>query len=375
LRNWLRNWLRNNLLAMHQLNISSYIGDMALKHTTIKDVADRAGVSKTTVSHVINDSRFVEEDTRQRVLRAIRELHYRPNAVARSLTTKRTNTVGVVISDSSNPFFGELIVSIEEILRPQNYALIICNTNETLEYEAHYLNLLLKQRVDGIISAATSQPWVELAKAEIQQTPIVFVDRAFDNLDGYYVGVDNQDGAYRGTQHMIECGYQKIGILSGLDRLSTMRERLDGFCQALMDAGIPINQEWIVPSQLSVEGGRQAMRKLFSLPEKPDALFINNNLLALGALVEMEGLDLDCSRDLSMVAFDDHPWAAVSCPPLTVVRQPTRKIGSISAEMILALINDQPVQDRHVILPCELVLRQSCRPIVWQTDEKRQTEQ
>lgn len=335
-----------------------------MKHTTIKDVADRAGVSKTTVSHVINDTRFVEEDTRQRVLRAIRELHYRPNAVARSLTTKRTNTVGIVISDSSNPFFGELIVSIEEILRPQNYALIICNTNETLEYEAHYLNLLLKQRVDGIISAATSQPWIELSKAEIQQTPIVFVDRSFDNLDGYYVGVDNKAGAYRGTQHLIECGYRKIGILSGLGRLSTMRERLDGYCQALLDAGIPINQEWIVPSQLSVEGGRQAMRTIFSLPERPDALFINNNLLALGTLLEMEQLNLDCPQDIGIVAFDDHPWAAVSCPPLTVVRQPTREIGNTSAEMILALINDQPVGDRNVILPCELIVRQSCRSLV-----------
>lgn len=346
-----------------------------MKHTTIKDVADRAGVSKTTVSHVINDSRFVEEDTRQKVLRAIRDLHYRPNAVARSLTTKRTNTIGVVISDSSNPFFGELIISVEEILRPQNYALIICNTNETLEYEAHYLNLLLKQRVDGIISAATSQPWVELSKAEIQQTPIVFVDRTFDNLDGYYVGVDNKGGAYRGTQHLIQCGYQKIGILSGLDRLSTMRERLDGFCQALVAAGLPVKQEWIAPSQLSVDGGRQAMRTIFSQPEKPEALFINNNLLALGALLEMQQLNLDCSQDLGMVAFDDHPWAAVSCPPLTVVRQPTRTIGNTAAEMILALINDQPVLERNVILPCELIVRQSYRPLIWQSDEKRQTEQ
>jgi LacI family transcriptional regulator len=284
--------------------------------------------------------------------------------VARSLTTKRTNTVGVVISDSSNPFFGEIIVSIEEILRPQNYALIICNTNETLEYEAHYLNLLLKQRVDGIISAATSQPWVELSKAEIQQTPIVFVDRVFDNLDGYYVGVDNKAGAYCGTQHLIQCGYRKIGILSGLDRLSTMRERLEGFCQALTAAGISVNHDWIVPSQLSVEGGREALRRIFDLPHRPDALFINNNLLALGALLEIDNLNLDCSQDLGIVAFDDHPWAAVSCPPLTVVQQPTRKIGQISAEMILALINGQPVKERNVILPCELIVRQSCRSIV-----------
>ena len=327
------------------------------------DVAARAGVSKTTVSHVINATRVVEEETRQKVLRAIQELNYRPSAAARSLTTKRTGTVGVVISDSSNPFFGELLLGVEEVLRPQNYAVIICNTNETLEYEAHYLNLLLNQRVDGIIAAATSQPWIELSKAETQHTPVVFVDRAFDNLDGFFVGVNNKAGAYQGTQHLIQCGYRKIGILAGLDRLSTMRERLDGYCQALRDAGLPIHQEWIIPSQLSVEGGRQAMHQLFNQPEMPEAIFINNNLLALGALLEMRGFNEDRIKEIGIVCFDDHPWAAVSCPPLTVVRQPTRKIGQISGEMILALINSQPVPEKRVILDCELVERQSCNSI------------
>jgi len=334
-----------------------------MNQATIHDVAVRAGVSKTTVSHVINATRFVEEETRQRVLQAIQELHYRPSAAARSLTTGRTGTVGIVVSDTSNPFFGELLLGVEEVLRPQNYALIICNTNETLEYEAHYLNLLLNQRVDGIITAATSQPWIELSKAEVQHTPVVFVDRTFDNLDGFYVGVDNKAGAYQGTQHLIQCGYKKIGILAGLDRLSTMRERLDGYCQALQDAGLSMNKEWIIPSQLSVDGGRQAMRKLFSQVDVPEAVFINNNLLALGALVEMRDLNLDCTEDVGIVSFDDHPWAAVSCPPLTVIRQPTRKIGQVSAEMILALINNQPVLDKCVTLMCELVERQSCRSL------------
>ncbi len=331
-----------------------------MPRATIKDVAALAGVSKTTVSHVINETRFVEGDTRQKVLQAIDELQYRPNAAARSLTTKRTGTIGMLISDASNPFFGEILLSVEEILRPKDYALIICNTTETLEYEAHYLDLLLGQRVDGIIAAATSQPWIELSKAEIQHTPVVFVDRAFDNFDGFYVGVDNQAGAYMGTQHLIQCGYHKIGVLAGLERLSTMRKRLDGYCRALKDANIPLNRQWIIPSQLSIDGGRQAFRTLFSLGDKPDAVFINNNLLALGALLEMAELNIDCIIDLGIVVFDDHPWAAVTNPPLTVVRQPTHKIGQTAAEMILALINNQPVAEKRVILECELIVRQSC---------------
>jgi len=334
-----------------------------MDQATIKDVAIRAGVSKTTVSHVLNTTRFVEEETRQKVLQAIKELNYRPSTAARSLTTKRTSIVGIVISDSSNIFFGELLKGVEEILRPQNYTLMICNTNEMLEYEANYLNLLLNQRVDGIIAAATSQRWVELLKAEALHTPIVFVDRIFENNPDYYIGVDNKTGAYQGTQYLIECGYRKIGILTGLDRISTMRERLDGYRQALMDAGLPINNEWIIPSQLCVEGGRQAMQKLFSQQDMPEAVFINNNLLALGALLEIRELNLRCPEDIGIVSFDDHPWAAVSCPPLTVVQQPTQKLGQISAEMILALINNQPVPEKYVILDCELVERQSCRSI------------
>ena len=334
-----------------------------MPRATIKDVAKLAGVSKTTVSHVINETRFVEEDTRQKVLDAIDELQYRPNAAARSLTTKRTGTIGMLISDSSNSFFGEILLSVEEVLRPQNYALIICNTNETLKYEAHYLDLLLNQRVDGIIAAATSQPWIELSNAETQHTPVVFVDRIFDDFDGYYVGVDNRAGAYLGTQHLIQCGYRKIGILAGLERLSTMRERLDGYCQALQGANIPLNRDWVIPSQLSIEGGRQAFRTLFSLADKPDALFINNNHLALGALLEMSELNMESIRNLGIVVFDDHPWAAVTDPPLTVVRQPTHKIGQLAAEMVLALIDNQPVPEKRVIVDCELIVRQSCHAL------------
>jgi LacI family transcriptional regulator len=330
---------------------------------TIKDVAALAGVSKTTVSHVMNETRFVEEETRQKVLGAIEELHYRPSAAARSLTTKRTGIIGMLISDSSNPFFGEILLSVEEVLRPQNYTLIICNTTETLEYEAHYFDLLLNQRVDGIIAAATSQPWIELSKAEEQHTPVVFVDRVFNNFDGYYVGVDNQAGAYVGTKHLIQCGYRNIGILSGLERLSTMRERLDGYCQALQETNIPINRQWIIPSQLSVDGGRQAMRALFSLGDKPDAVFINNSYLALGALLEMAELNINPFEDLGIVAFDDHPWAAVSNPPLTVIKQPTQKIGKASAEMVLALINDLPIPEKRIVYECELIVRQSCHSL------------
>jgi len=327
---------------------------------TISDVAYRAFVSKTTVSHVVNGTRYVEEGTKQRVLEAIAELGYRPNRVARSLTTKRTGAIGMIVSDASNQFFGDMLRGVEEALRPANYALIVCNTDEALEREDHYLNLLLGQRVEGIIAAATSQKWAVLAQAEASHTPIVFVDRRFEGLDGPYVGADNVGGAYQGVCHLIRCGYREIGILAGFQRLSAMRERLQGYQGALGDAGIELNDEWLITSELSIEAGRAATQRILSLPHRPRALFVNNNLLSLGALLEIKAMGLRCPQEIALVGFDDHPWAAVCDPPLTVVRQPSRAIGSKAAEMLCTLIGGEAVEPPSVEMACELVVRQSC---------------
>jgi LacI family transcriptional regulator len=334
-----------------------------MKRPTMSDVAAQAGVSKTTVSHVINDTRFVEEETKQRVLQAIAELGYRPSVVARSLTTNRTETVGVIVSDSSNYFFAEVLRGVEDVLRPENYALLVCNTAEILEREAHYLDILMRQRVDGIIAAATSRRWDELTEVEAQHIPVVFVDRIFEGLDDPFVGVDNQKGAHLGTKCIIDCEHRQIGILAGFQRLSTMRERLAGFRQALQEHDIPLPEEWVITSALSIEGGHEAMRQLLTLPERPTAVFLNNNLLALGALLALKELGLRCPEDVGLVGFDDHPWAAVSDPPLTVVRQPAGQVGRAAAEMLLALLNGEQIAEPRVILDCEVVLRQSCCPI------------
>ena len=329
---------------------------------TISDVARRAFVSKTTVSHVLNGTRFVEDETKQRVLQAIAELGYRPSAAARSLTTKRTGTVGMVISDASNHFFSELLRGVDDVLGPKGYGLIVCNTDEVLERESHYLNLLLSQRVEGIIAAATSQKWAEIAQAEAKRTPIVFVDRAFEGMEGPYIGVDNRGGAYRGTHHLIEAGHRKIGIIAGFQRLSTMRERLAGFRLALAEEGVPLPEEWISTSPLSIEAGREATRRVLTLPERPTALFVSNNFLMLGALLVFKELGLRCPQEIAVMGFDDHPWAGVCSPPLSVVRQPSRRLGQLSAETLSTLIDGGTLTNRSITLDCELVLRQSCCP-------------
>ena len=326
----------------------------------MNDVAKKASVSKATVSHVINGTRFVEPLTKLRVEQAIADLGYRPNALARSLTTNRTGTIGIIVSDASNYFFGELLRGAEDFLRPANYAAIICNTDEVLEHEEHYLDLLLKQRVDGIIAAATSQKWSILQEAEYRHTPIVFVDRRFDGLQGPFVGANNISGAFSAAQHLIETGHRKIGIIAGFQRLSSMQERLEGFKQALAQYAVPLPSEWVVPSPLSIEDGRASAHKILALPDRPDALFVSNNFLMLGVLEGVKDLGLRCPEDISLIGFDDHPWAAVCAPPLSVVRQPAREIGRTAAQMLCSLIAGSAVEEQFVQLPCELILRESC---------------
>ena len=225
-----------------------------MRRITMADVAERAGVSKATVSHVINETRFVEEATKSRVREAIDALGYRPNVAARSLTTQRTRIIGLIISDVTNTFFGELTRGIEDALFANGYSLMLCNTNEVLEREEYYIDVLLRQGVDGIIAAAASQDWDALNEAAKLNIPIVMLDRTFENADSPYVGVNNSQGAYLGTRHLIERGYREIGILSGFQRLSTMRERLAGFEQAMAEANLPLRARLVHRQPLNDRG-------------------------------------------------------------------------------------------------------------------------
>lgn len=331
-----------------------------MRRITMADVAERAGVSKATVSHVINDTRFVEEATKNRVREAIDALGYRPNVAARSLTTQRTRIIGLIISDVTNTFFGELTRGIEDALFANGYSLMLCNTNEVLEREEYYIDILLRQGVDGIIAAAASQDWDALNEAAKLNIPIVMLDRTFENADSPYVGVNNSQGAYLGTRCLIERGYRDIGILSGFQRLSTMRERLAGFEQAMAEAKLPLRADWRIDSPLTIEDGKRAMQQLMGQAERPGAVFISNNLLSLGALMGLREMALVCPNDIAIVGFDDHPWARVSDPPLTVVRQPTYAIGETAAQKVLQALNDGDGEVSSALFDCQLVMRQSC---------------
>jgi LacI family transcriptional regulator len=325
----------------------------------MRDVAEMAGVSKATVSHVINETRFVEEATKQRVNQAIKELGYRPSLAARSLTTQRTRIIGCIVSDVTNHFFAEIVRGIENVLVSANYSLMVCNTNEVLEREEYYIDILLGQDVDGIIAAATSQNWQVLKEAVKRNIPVVLLDRTYDDASFPFVGVNNKQGAYLGTRHLIERGYRDIGILSGFHRLSTMQDRLAGFEWAMRESNLPVREAWSLSSPLSIEAGTETIRKLMKLEDRPSAVFICNNLLSLGALIGIKQMGLRCPEDVAIVGFDDHPWAAVSNPPLTVIKQPTYAIGKTAAQKLLDALDRSESAIPSAVFNCELVIRES----------------
>jgi len=328
---------------------------------TIRDVAARADVSTATVSHVLNDTRFVAPETREAVLRAIRDLNYHPSAIARSLITHKTHTVGMVVSDITNVFFGQMIRGALDTITPFDYTLLLCTTEESLTREEQYLELLFKGKVDGFIAAATSQKWSMLQVVEAFQIPIVFVDRVFEGMRGPHVGVDNEAGAFLAVSHLIEDGHRRIGIVAGPEWMSTMQQRLVGYRRALQAHGLPIDESLIGYGLLDPDAGRRCALGLLDRPDAPTALLANNNFLTLGALLALKQLGRRCPEDVALVGFDDHPWAPVAAPPLTAVRQPDYEIGRRAADLLLRMLAGEVVGDERVLLRPELIVRESCK--------------
>lgn len=326
----------------------------------IQDVALRAGVSTATVSHVLNNTRFVTDETREAVLAAVRELHYHPSAVARSLSTRRTRTIGMVVSDISNFFFSELVRGVIDAIAPHDYHLLLCTTELAPSREEEYLRLLFDRTVDGFVAAATTQKWSALQLAEAVDVPVVFVDRTFEDMNGPYVGVDNAGGAYRAVSHLIEDGHRRIGIVAGPVGMSTMEERLAGYRRALLNHRLDPREEWVACCELSIEAGQAAATQLLTLSRPPTALFCNNNLVTLGTLRAIQQLHRRCPDDIALAAFDDHPWARMAAPALTVVSQPAHEVGRTAGLLLLRMLAGETVEERTV-LPTELIVRDSCR--------------
>jgi LacI family transcriptional regulator len=329
----------------------------------MQDVAARAGVSVTSVSHFINKTRPVSESLQTRIEQAMAELDFKPNAVARSLRVKQTKSVGVIVPDSANPFFANVTRSIEKELFAHHYHVILGNSDGNLDTALMYLKVMTERQVDGLIfidAGASSEVLNNLLR--VLSIPIVLVDRIVPGVEVDYVTVTNVKGGFDATNHLLTLGHRRIACLTGPANLPTSADRLAGYVQALAEAGIPLDESLIYPGDFQIESGYNGACHLLGLSARPTAIFAANDLMAVGVIRAAADLGLSIPSQLSVVGFDDIPLAKFSTPALTTITQPTSQIGIITANYLLKRIRNQNLPPEQQILKTELVIRHTTAP-------------
>ncbi|HEV7664665.1 MAG TPA: LacI family DNA-binding transcriptional regulator [Chloroflexota bacterium] len=329
---------------------------------TVHDVARRAGVSTSTVSHVVNNTRFVSDELRGRVLEAMRELDYTPNAAARMLTLKRSHTIGLIVSDIRNPFFASVARGVEDVAQEQGYTLVLCNSDESFERESACLTALETRAVDGVLLASAGVADEHLARLVRAGFPIVLVDRDLPELGVPAVLLNNEGAAYRAVLHLITRGHRRIAMLSGRAAISTTTERVAGYQRALREAGIALDERLVASGASTSEGGLLAANAVLDLDDPPSAIFSGNNLMSIGALQAIVNRGLSVPEGVALVGFDDFPfpWSDAFRPHLTTVAQPTYELGRRAAELLVQrLKRPGSLTAERVVLDGKLVVRES----------------
>lgn len=328
---------------------------------SLQEVAKRAKVSIATVSRVLNKSDKVVPETRAIVEQALLDLGYRPSRVARRLrmNSGHAHLVGLIIPDIQNPFYAEIARGVEDAAYASEYALILCNSDENLDKERFYLDVMRAESVDGIVLPPFDD--TDLAVAEMVKTgiPVVCVDRSHGRVKTDLVEVDNYQGAQEAVRHLIEKGHKSIALIEGRSQVSTSRERRRGYLDALAAHGIPLRKELMRAGDFKQESGRILANELLDLRKPPTALFVCNNLMTVGALAALHQRGLRVPTDVAVVGFDDLPWAEALDPPPTVVRQPAYEVGRQAMELLLKRIMEPARPPVTVRLRPELVIRRS----------------
>ncbi|WP_233531221.1 LacI family DNA-binding transcriptional regulator [Paenibacillus alkalitolerans] len=333
---------------------------------SIKDVAKKANVSTATVSHVINNTRFVAEETKARVFQAMKELNYRPNSVARSLRSRRSNIIGLLVPimphDTSNFFFMSVAQGIEEVLKESGYNLILSNSREDITTEQDQIRVFNSQLIDGLIMAPTFEDHSYLHEVIDGDYPVVFIDRKPKDFQGDCVLTDGEKGTYDAVVHLIRSGHRRIGFITGSLGLTTSDERLAGYKKALSDHGIQIDENFIkvaASSYSSFESGYILAENLVT-EQRTTALFVANNVMTMGALHYLQQKKIRIPGEISIIGFDDYEWAKITQPPLSMVQQPSFELGKTAANMLLKRIEQPGIHHGEIRLPTKVVLRDSC---------------
>jgi LacI family transcriptional regulator len=328
--------------------------------TTIKDVAKKAGVSTATVSRVLNGDSRVTPPFRKAVLEAVEALNYQRDRTARRLRAKVSQTIGLIISDIQNPFFTSVARGVEDEAYNNGYNLLLCTSDEDLQKERLYLDIMLAESAAGVIISPGSEQENTIEPILKAGVPVVVVDRRVEGAAVDTVMVDNFESTRQAVGHLLDLGHRRIGFVGGPPQVTTARERRAGYERAYCDRGIELDPDLIKASNFKLTGGYTATCELLENDDPPTALFTANCLTTLGALNRIHERGLAIPQEIAIVGFDDMPWATSLNPPLSVVAQPTYELGRKTAQLLFRRIKDRNCDVMEVRLKPRFIVRDSC---------------
>ncbi|CAM2780446.1 substrate-binding domain-containing protein [Vibrio mytili] len=333
---------------------------------TMKDIAKLAGVSTSTVSHVINKTRFVSEEISERVNNAAKELnYYAPSALARSLKVNRTKTFGMLVTTSTNPFFGEVVKGVERSCYLKGYSLILCNTEGDNERMRESINTLLQKRVDGLILMCSSLEGERIEVFErYPDIPVVVMDWGPMLFTSDKIQDNSLRGGYMATKYLIDSGHKEIGCITGPLIKHQAQMRYEGYKRAMNEAGLSFNKDWIVEADFECEGGYQAFTKIVQRGALPTAVFVSNDMMAMGVINAANELGIKVPDDVSIIGYDDIHIAKFMSPSLTTIHQPKYRLGQVAVETLLRKLDDKSDQAQVIELEPTLVERGSVKSII-----------
>lgn len=328
---------------------------------TIKDVAREAKVSISTVSRVLNMSGYTSEKTKEKVHHAVKKLGYTGSLVAAAMIKKQTLTVGLIIPDIKNIFHSDLTRAVEDGANSHGFNIFLCNTDNNLQKEVEYLHLLIAKGVDGIIfsSPEVKDKNIKEVKEKYPDLPIVILGSKFHNLTVNEILVDNFDGGYRATSHLLELGHKDIAFISGgIDSYSSI-ERHKGYKFALNESGIPINEDFVIFDRFYIESGYKNALKLLQKNKRPTAIFAGSDSIAVGIYKAARELNIKIPEQLSVVGFDDSQYAEILYPMLTTIHTPIKEMGQRAIEIIVKSLKEKKIFKETLLLYPTLVERES----------------
>lgn len=334
----------------------------------IRDLAEILGLSITTVSRVLNGKAKkyrIREETQKRVLQAARQYNYTPNKLARGLKLARTETLGLIIPDISNPFFADIAQSIEKEARSKGYSLILCDSGEDPLIEKELIDLLLSHKVDGIIIAPMGTDYKHIIHTYNSGMPLVVVDRCFPETGLPFITSDNFQGGYDAVNYLISMGHRKIACIQGFPKSRPTIERLRGYMDAFRNNSIPIDKSLIVGDDYSTENGYKQTRILFSMEDPPTAIFALSNLIGLGVIKAVDEMGLKIPENLSLISFDEQPYSAFLGTPMTTIAQKKSEMGQLAVDILLKYITNKEYRKKviNITLKTNLIIRNSVKKL------------